>query len=91
MRCPVFQGRDELGDHSGGPSEKDHEQHTDHEGPDAAPPRHRRPGVTTCDTGGAASDRKQKLMWSSAWGRDQDTYQSERTSVMSESSGLSLE
>lgn len=47
-RCvvPVFQGCDELGDHAGGPSEKDHEQHTDYESPDAPSPRHRRPGVT---------------------------------------------
>ena len=71
MCCPVFQGRDELGDHAGGPSEKDHEQHTDYESPDAAPPRHGRPGVTDRD-GGAASDgatnkKKQNFIWSSAW------------------------
>lgn len=47
-RCLILspQGRDELGDHAGGPSEKDHEQHTDNESPDAAPPRHGDPGVT---------------------------------------------
>lgn len=49
MCCPVFQGRDELGDHTGGPSEKDHEQHTDYESPDAASPRHRCPGVMDCN------------------------------------------
>lgn len=46
MCCCVSQGRDELGDHAGGPSEEDHEQHTDYEGPDAAPARQGRPGVT---------------------------------------------
>lgn len=45
MCCPVFQGRDELGDHAGGPSEKNHEQHTDYESPDVASPWHGCPGV----------------------------------------------
>lgn len=37
---------DELGHHAGGSSEEDHEQHTDNESPDVAPPRYRCPGVT---------------------------------------------
>ena len=57
MCCLVSQGRDEFGDHAGGPSEKDHEQHTDYESPDAASPRHGYPGVTDCD----GPNRKQNL------------------------------
>lgn len=71
MCCPVFQGRDELGDHAGGASEKDHEQHTDYESPDAASPRHGCPGVTNCDDRprqtGAQKTKKTELIWSSAW------------------------
>lgn len=44
-----LQGRNELRDHAGGPSEEDHEQHTDNESTDAAPPRYRRPGVMDCN------------------------------------------
>ncbi|KAF3702500.1 Ephrin type-A receptor 7 [Channa argus] len=43
------EGRDELGNHTGGPSEKDHEQHTDYESPDAASPWHGCSSVTDCD------------------------------------------
>ena len=90
MCCPVFQGRDELGDHAGGPSEKDHEQHTDYESPDAAPPRHGRPGVTDRD-GGAASDgatnKKTELYLEQCLGRNRDNRLRIRTSVMSDSSG----
>ncbi|KAG9347425.1 hypothetical protein JZ751_004992 [Albula glossodonta] len=39
-------GCDELGNHFSRPSEKDHEQHTDYEGSDAAPSWHRCAGVT---------------------------------------------
>lgn len=45
--CLVLQGCDELGDQFSGPSEEDHEQHTDYESPDAASPWHRNPGVMT--------------------------------------------
>ena len=61
MHCPVFQGRDELGDHAGGPSEKDHEQHTDYESPDAASPWHRCPGVMD-----GPHRTETELLWSSA-------------------------
>lgn len=61
MCCPVSQGRDELGDLTGGPSEKDHEQHTDYESPDAPSPRHGCPGVTDCD-----GPPGRELFWSSA-------------------------
>lgn len=44
-----LQGRNELRDHAGGPSEEDHEQHTDNESTDAAPSRYRRPGVMDCN------------------------------------------
>lgn len=69
MCCPVFQGRDELGDHAGRPSEKDHEQHTDNESPDAASSRHRCPGVTADCDGPHRMGRKTEteLIWSSAW------------------------
>lgn len=70
-RCvaPVFQGRDELGDHTGGPSEKDHEQHTDYESPDAPSSWHRCPGVTGTGHHRLSKGVKMKseLNWSSAW------------------------
>lgn len=84
MRCPVFQGRDELGDHAGGPSEKDHEQHTDYESPDAASPRHGCPGVTGRSERG---ENKNKTYLEQCLGRTRDNRQSKRTSVMSGSSG----
>ncbi|KAG7244198.1 hypothetical protein INR49_004271, partial [Caranx melampygus] len=65
---PVFQGRDELGDHTGGPSEKDHEQHTDYESPDAPSPRHGCPGVTGTGHHRLSTGVKMKseLIWSRA-------------------------
>ncbi|CAK6968207.1 Ephrin type-A receptor 7, partial [Scomber scombrus] len=86
-------GRDELGDHAGGTSEKDHEQHTDYESPDAASSRHRCSGVMDCDgpprTGRKKNngEKKQDLSGSSAWDGTRDNRQSKRTSVMSDSSG----
>lgn len=41
-----LQGRDELGNLAGGPSEESHEQYTNYEGADAASARHGGPGVT---------------------------------------------
>lgn len=68
MGCPVFQGRDELGNHTGGPSEKDHEQHTDYESPDAASPWHGCSSVTGCDGMPRAGARTiTELIWNSAW------------------------
>lgn len=61
MCCPVFQGRDELGDHAGGPSEKNHEQHTDYESPDVASPWHGCPGVMD-----GLQRTETELLWSSA-------------------------
>ena len=63
----MFQGCDEFGDHAGGPSEKDHEQHTDYESSDATSPRHRCPGVTGTGHLGQAVKTKTELIWSSAW------------------------
>ena len=86
MCCPLFQGRDELGDHAGGPSEKDHEQHTDYEGPDAPSPRHRCPGVTGTGHLGQGRSPKQSLP-GAAPGTFYRDLQSKQTSVMSDSSG----
>lgn len=88
MCCLIFQGRNELGDHASGPSEKDHEQHTDNESPDAASSWHRCPGVTECDE--LPWDRmksKTELIWSSAWDVTGDNHRRKRTSVVSDYPG----
>lgn len=68
MHCPFFQRCDELGNHTGGPSEKDHEQHTDYESPDAASPWHGCSSVTSCDRKPRAGIQTiTKVMWNDAW------------------------
>lgn len=63
----AFQGCDEFGNHAGGPSEEDHEQHTDYESPDAASPWDGRAGVTKRDgLPPSGRETKTELLWSSA-------------------------
>ncbi|MEQ2285426.1 hypothetical protein AMECASPLE_031667 [Ameca splendens] len=82
----VLLGCDELGNHTSGPPEKDHEQHTDYESPDAASSRYRCPGVTSCDgTPGSGQEHSSRTYLEQRLGRTRHHGQSTRTSAVSDS------
>lgn len=79
--CAGFQGCNEFGDHACGPSEEDHEQHTDYESPDAASPRNGRAGVMIRDGPPPSGRKKPRQNFSGAAPEKKPGWQSKWTDI----------